>query len=206
MLCLTLANPWSTQPRQHIKKQRHYFANKGLSIQSYVFSSSHVWMWKLDYKESLVKKNWRFQTMVLEKSLEGPLDSKEIKPISPKGNQSWIFTARTDAEAEATILWLMWRADSLETTLMLRKIEDRRRRGRQRMRWLDGITDLMDMCLSKFWELVMGREVWHGAVHGIAESNMTKWLFWTELKVINLGCFNILLLSHFSRVWLCVTP
>ena len=94
----------------------------------------------------------------------------------------------------------MWRADSLETTLTLGKIEDRRRRGRQRMRWLDGITDSLDMCLSKFWELVMGREVWHGAVHGIAELNTTKWLFWTELKVINLGCFNVLLLSHFSRV------
>ena len=91
------------QPRQHIKKQKHYFANKGPSHQSYGFSSSHVWMWELDCKESWVPKNWCFWTVVLEKTLESPLDCKEIQPVHPKGNQSWIFTGRTDAETP--ILW-----------------------------------------------------------------------------------------------------
>ena len=93
------------QPRQHIKKQRHYFANKGPSSQRYDFSSSHVWLWELDYKECWVLKNWCFWTMVLVNTLESPWDSKEIKPVHPKGNQSWIFIGRTDAEAEALILW-----------------------------------------------------------------------------------------------------
>ena len=93
------------QPRQHIKKQRHYFANKGLSSQSYGFSSSHVWMWELDCIGGLSTKEWCFWTVVLEKTLESPLDCKEIQPVHTKGNQSWIFTGRTDAEAETPILW-----------------------------------------------------------------------------------------------------
>ena len=93
------------QRRQYIKKQRCYFANKGLSSQSYGFSSSHVWMWELDYKGSWVPKNWCFWTMVLEKTLESPLDCMEIQPVHPRGNQSWIFTGRPDAEAETPILW-----------------------------------------------------------------------------------------------------
>ena len=93
------------QPRHHIKKQRHDFANKGPSSQSYGFSSRHVWMWELDYKESWMLKNWCFWKLVLEKTLESPLDCKEIKPVNPKWNQSWIFIGRTDAEAEALILW-----------------------------------------------------------------------------------------------------
>ena len=93
------------KPRQCINKQRHYFANKGPSSQSYGFSSSHVWMWELDYKKSWVPKNWWFWTVVLEKTLESPLDCKEIQPVNPKGNQSWIFIGRTDAEGEAPILW-----------------------------------------------------------------------------------------------------
>ena len=100
--------PWEEsydQPRQHIKKQRQYFANKGPSSQGYGFSSSHVWMWKLDYKESWAPKNWCFWTVVLEKSLESPLNCKEIQPIHPKGNQSWVFIGRTDAEAETPKLW-----------------------------------------------------------------------------------------------------
>ena len=100
--------PWKKgydQPRQHIEKQRHYFANRGPSSQSYGFSSGHLWMWELDYKENWVLKNWRFWSVVLEKTLESALDCKEIKPIDPKGNQSWIFIGRTDAEAEAPILW-----------------------------------------------------------------------------------------------------
>ena len=93
------------QPRHHIKKQRHYFANKGPSSQSYGFPSSYIWMWELDYKESWAPKNRCFWTVVLEKTLESPLDSKEIQPVHPKGNQSWIFIGRTDAEAETPILW-----------------------------------------------------------------------------------------------------
>ena len=94
------------KPRQHIKKQRHYIANKGPSRQSYDFSSSHAWMWELNYKESWVPKNWYFWTVVLEKTLESPLDCIEIQPVHPKGNQSWIFIGRMDVEAETPILWL----------------------------------------------------------------------------------------------------
>ena len=93
------------KPKQHIKKQRHYFANKGPSSQSYGFSSNHIWTWELDYKESWASKNWCFWTVVLEKTLESPLDCKEIQPVNPKGNQSWIFIGRTDAEAETPVLW-----------------------------------------------------------------------------------------------------
>ena len=108
MLAIWSLTPWKKsydQPRQHIKKQRHYFANEGPSSQSCGFSNSHVWMWVLDYKESLVPKNWCFWTVVLEKILEIPLDSKQIQPVHPEGNQSWIFIGRTNAEAETPILW-----------------------------------------------------------------------------------------------------
>ena len=93
------------QPRQQIKKQRHYFANKGPSSQGYGFSSSYVWMWELDYKESWAPNNWCFWTVVLEKTLESPLDCKDIQPVHPKGDQSWVFIGRTDIEAETPILW-----------------------------------------------------------------------------------------------------
>ena len=148
----TLA-PWKKgydQLRQHTKKQRRYFANKGPSSQSFGFSSSHVGMWELDYKESWAPKNWCFWTVVLEKTLESPLDCKAIQPVHPKGNQSWIFIERTDAEAETPILWPPdAKTDSLEKTLMLGKIEGRRRKEWQKMRWLDSITDSMEMNLSK---------------------------------------------------------
>ena len=100
--------PWKKsydQPRQHIKNQRHYFVNKGPSSQSYSFSNNHVWMWVLNYKESWVPNNWCLWTVLLEKTLESPLNYKEIKPVNPKGNQTWIFIGRTDAETEAPILW-----------------------------------------------------------------------------------------------------
>ena len=141
-------------------------------------------MWELDHKESWALKNWCFWTVVFEKTLESSLDSKEIKSVNPKGNQSWIFIGRTDAEAEAPILW--WRTDSLEKTLMLGKTESMRRMGRQRMRRLDTINNSVNISFSKLWKTVKGREAWCVAVYGFTKSWtwLSGWTTATTIEVI----------------------
>ena len=172
-----MLTPWKksyNKSRQHIKKQRHYFADKGPSSQSYELSSSHVWMWGLAYRESWVPKNWCFWTVVLEKTLESPLDCKEIKPVNPKKiNPEYSLTGLMLKLKLQYFGHLMWRVDSLENTLILGKTEDWRRREQQRVRWLDGITDSMDM-----FEQAPGngidREVWHASVFWVSKRWVTE--------------------------------
>ena len=180
--------PWKKsydKPRQCIKKQReqHHFANKGLYGQSYGFSSSHVWMWELDHKEGWMPKNWYFWAVVLEKTPESPLDSKEIQPVNPKGNQPWIFIGRIDAEAEAPILrppdaksWLIGKDFNAGKDWVQEE------RGQQRKRSLDGINDSMDMSLSKFQEIVEDKGAWCATVRGVTK-NWIRLSSWTTTTV-----------------------
>ena len=144
---------------------------------SYGFSSSHIRMWELDHKDGRQPKNWCFQTVVLEKTLESSSNCKEIKLAIPKGNQSWIVTGRTNTEAP--IFWPPdMKSDPLEKTLMLGKNEGKRRRGQQRMRWLDGITDSVAMDLSKLREIVKDRRAWRAAVHGVTDRHWVTNNWW----------------------------
>ena len=171
--------------------QRHYFANKDLASQSYGFSSGHVWMWELNYKETLAPENWCFWTMVLEKTLESPLDCKEIQPVNPKENQSWVFIGRTDVEAETPILWPpdvknwpIWKDhDAGKDWRQEKGMTETEMVGWHH--WLNGHD------LHKFWEAVKDREAWRAAVHGVAKSH-TRLSNWTTtlktlFKTSNLG-------------------
>ena len=151
------------------------------------------------------KENWCFWTVVLEKTLESPLDCKEMQPVHSEGDQPWVFIGGTDVEAETPTLWhLMWRADSFEKTLRLGKIEGRRRGGQQRMRYLDGIIDSMHRSLSKLQEIVKDRGAWHAIPHGVTESQtwLSNWT--TTTKYINPLIFCILFnpTTSIIRIWL----
>ena len=177
--------PWKEsydQPRRHIKKQRHYFVHKGPSGQGYGFSNSHVWMWELDYKESWVLKNWLFWTVVLEKTLESPLDCKEIQPVHLKGDQSWVFIGRTDVEAETPILWppdgKSWLIGKDSDAGKDWGQEEKGTAEDEMVGWHHRLTGR-----GFGWTpgLVMEREAWHAAVHGVAKSQ-TQLSDWTELN------------------------
>ena len=179
---LALCKKSYEQSRQHIKKQRHYFANTGPSSQGYGFSSSHVWMWELSFKESWALKNWCFWTVVLEKTLESPLDSKEIQPVHPNGNQSWMFFGRTDAEAETPILWppdaknwLIW------------KDPDAGKDWRQEEKGTTGWDGWMASPTCRTWIWTSSRSWWSTGKPGMLQSTgsqrvRTRLSDWTELN------------------------
>ena len=182
-----MLTPWKEsydQPRQDIQKQRHYFANKGPSSQGYSFSNSHVWIWELDCEESWALKNWCFWTVVLEKTLESPLDCKEIQLVHSKGDQSWVFFGRNDAKAETPVLW-----PSHAQSWLIGKDPNAGRDWGQEEK---GATEdemagwhhrLGGHEFEWTQELVMDREAWRAAIHGVAKSQ-TRLRDWTELRTL----------------------
>ena len=188
---LKTLTPWKEsydQPRQHIKKQRQYFANKGSSSQSYGFSNSHAWMWELNYKESWVLKSWCFWTVVLEKTLECPLDCKEIQSVHPKGNQSRIFIGRTDVEAETPILW----PPDVKNWLLGKYPDAWRDWGQEEKgttedemvgwhHWLNGCEFEQALGVGDGQRSLACCSLW-----GHKESDTTEWLNWTELRTSKL--------------------
>ena len=185
--------PWKKsydQPRQHIKNQGHYFVKKGPCSESYGFSNSHVWMWELDYKENWAQKNWCFWTVVLEKTLESPLDCKQIQQVHPKGNQSWIFTERTDAEPETPILWPLDAKNWL-------KDPDAGKDWRQEEKWMteDEIVGWHHRLSGHEFERTSGVGDGQGglaccSLWGHKESDNTESLNWTELRKFLWLCFS----------------
>ena len=181
-----MLTPWKEsydQPRQQIKKQRHYFANRGPSNQGYGFSSGHVWMWELDYQESWAPKNWCFWTVVLEKILESPLDCKEIQPVHPKGDESWVFIGRTDVEAETPILW----PPDAKSWLIGKDPGAGKDWGQEEKGTTEDVMVGWHHQLNGCgfgWTLGVGDgQGGLACLKGLKESDTTEWLNWTEIKV-----------------------